>query len=337
MDPVTHLTVGALAAQFTRRWIPDSRALWPFCLIAAVLPDIDNFVGLWGGPHSYLLDHRGVTHSVFGLAAMGVLLALAFRLISCKMRLLVALPAALFILTAHVFLDLITSYGTQLLAPFSDRRFSLDAVFIIDPVFTASLLIFVLLARLARERGFVFAAVGLLWIFAYPLTNMGVHDAVEAAAMRQARVRNPEARADVLPAPFAPVYWKVVVEDGDEYRATTVNVLNPGKEYETVTLPRAAPELMRRLGRQAPLIETFAWFARFPYLVEDVRHNGEKVLHIGDVRFHPVSPVMQAVRSGPPKMFTIRAVLDGNGELLRYSHRGRTYSPGAAALPAPAP
>ena len=41
---------------------------------------------------------------------------------------------------SHLLLDLATSYGTQILSPFSRRRFTLDWIFIIDPYFTALLL-----------------------------------------------------------------------------------------------------------------------------------------------------------------------------------------------------
>ena len=44
------------------------------------------------------------------------------------------------VLLSHLLLDLATSYGTQLLSPFSGRRLSLDWIFIIDPYFTALLL-----------------------------------------------------------------------------------------------------------------------------------------------------------------------------------------------------
>jgi inner membrane protein len=275
-----------------------------------------------------------VTHSLLGLAAFALLLAGTFRIVSRRMRLAVTLPLGLGIAGCHVFLDLVTSYGTQLLAPFSDRRFTLDAVFIIDPFFTGSLLVFVLLARLARERGVLFAAAGLLWLFAYPLTNLGVHDAVQAAAFRQARAADPAATAEVLPAPFAPVYWKVITANRTAYRATTVNVLAPGREYDEVVLPKADPGLMRRLGRQSEIIETFAWFARFPYVVEESDGQARR-LRIGDVRFHPVSPIMRAVMDGPPKKFTLAAVLDRDGELVRCRYRGRTFAPSNASRPRP--
>src|SRR4029450_11156415 len=54
-------------------------------------------------------------------------------------------PAAtwfrLFVLTilSHPLLDLCTTYGTVLLAPFSYRRFAIDAIAIIDPAYSLAL------------------------------------------------------------------------------------------------------------------------------------------------------------------------------------------------------
>ncbi|MGE4558001.1 MAG: metal-dependent hydrolase [Desulfovibrionaceae bacterium] len=330
MDPVTHLASGALAAQFSRRWIPRSRALWPFCLIASVLPDIDHFTGLWSGPQAYLLDHRGVTHSVFGALGLSLLLAGAFRACSRDMRLAITIPLGCFLLGVHIFLDLITSYGTQLLAPLSEHRYSLDAVFIIDPFFTLTLLAFVLFARLAKEAGVVFAAAGLLWLFAYPMTNLGVREAVQRTADYRAKAAAPSAWAESLPAPLSPVFWKVVEDNGTDYSATTANVLAPEERYPVHTLPKADPALLRRLGRQAPLFSTFAWFARFPYMIEEPAQEG-RILRFGDVRFTPVTPLMKALGRGEPQTFRIMAVVDKNGRLIRYTYKGKDFTPTAPA------
>ena len=44
------------------------------------------------------------------------------------------------VLASHLLLDLATSYGTQILFPFSRQRFTLDWLFIIDPYLTGLLL-----------------------------------------------------------------------------------------------------------------------------------------------------------------------------------------------------
>ena len=64
MDPVTHLTSGALQGQLFRKSF-GTRWIFLFCGIAALLPDADNLTGLFN-PEFYLIHHRGITHSLAG-------------------------------------------------------------------------------------------------------------------------------------------------------------------------------------------------------------------------------------------------------------------------------
>src|SRR3954469_23067039 len=100
--------------------------------LACAAPDLD-FVAGFAGPVSYILNHRGVTHSL-------VLLPLWALALSWLLAKIVREPAgwrALYGITAmalaaHIAGDLITSYGTMILAPFSDWRAGIGTTFIID-------------------------------------------------------------------------------------------------------------------------------------------------------------------------------------------------------------
>jgi len=99
---------------------------------AAVFPDIDGALALLS-PTAYLLGHRGLTHSLLLLPVWAALLAWLFssfgRRRECLKPFFVISAAAL---AVHVAGDVITSFGTLLLSPLSDRRFALSSVFIID-------------------------------------------------------------------------------------------------------------------------------------------------------------------------------------------------------------
>src|SRR5918997_4833804 len=73
MENLTHTLVGLAAARAgLERVSPHATAV---CVVAANLPDAD-IVTLAGGQWTYLQHHRGVTHSVVGTLALGVLLPL---------------------------------------------------------------------------------------------------------------------------------------------------------------------------------------------------------------------------------------------------------------------
>jgi len=92
-------------------------------LIGSVLPDID-ILFLLGGWSLYRTYHRGPTHSVLGVMILALLLSWIvgkrYPMIT-KSRLFIA---SLIGMTMHLALDLLTSYRTYLLWPFSDQRFA---------------------------------------------------------------------------------------------------------------------------------------------------------------------------------------------------------------------
>src|SRR3954465_2661916 len=106
--------------------------------LACASPDLD-FVTGFAGPVSYLLNHRGVTHSLILLPlwALGISWLLAKIVREPNGKDGTAGWRALYGITAmaiglHIAGDLITSYGTMIFAPFSSWRPGLGTTFIID-------------------------------------------------------------------------------------------------------------------------------------------------------------------------------------------------------------
>ncbi|MGA8573022.1 MAG: metal-dependent hydrolase [Desulfobaccales bacterium] len=138
MDPVTHLAMGALLSQV----LPSPSPYWSAVagISFTLLPDCDYFLK-YSHRLAFIRHHRAFSHSLtalplFALAAAGVAWALGG-----PRWFLPILFLGLAVLASHLLvLDLATPYGTQLLFPFSRKRFTLDWLFIIDPYLTALLL-----------------------------------------------------------------------------------------------------------------------------------------------------------------------------------------------------
>ena len=79
MDPVTHIASGGLGGRALRDYFPG-RSFTFYVIAAAMIPDIDNFVGI-GNPELYLIHHRGITHSFLGGLVVACLLAGLFLLV----------------------------------------------------------------------------------------------------------------------------------------------------------------------------------------------------------------------------------------------------------------
>jgi inner membrane protein len=141
VENVCHTLVGgALARAGFDRLGPLAT---PTMLVASNLPDVD-VVSMWWGDLGYLEYHRGITHSVLGLAVSAPVLAaamLAWDRFVRRRRNPGAPPARFWALAAvalaglasHTILDFTNSYGVKPWLPFDATWYYGDLVFIVDP------------------------------------------------------------------------------------------------------------------------------------------------------------------------------------------------------------
>jgi membrane-bound metal-dependent hydrolase YbcI (DUF457 family) len=160
MDPLTHGIVGALIGKafFAKdppagapSWLERPRTASRVAILAAtagaVFPDVDIFAGeLAHNRLAIMTWHRNITHSVVMLPVWALLLALLTLLLARRLRWPAPRFGTLFLIYAaalgsHVFLDLITSFGTMVWSPVSYKRVSWDWVFIIDLSLTGAALV----------------------------------------------------------------------------------------------------------------------------------------------------------------------------------------------------
>lgn len=318
MDPLTHAAAGALVGN-AHRGRTRSRALLWLALVAGVFPDIDSFIGL-GNPERFLIHHRGITHSLAGGAVITLGLAFAMRFFSKSTPFRSALSVTGIAVLGHIFLDWITSFGTQLLAPFSNHRFAADGIFIIDPLFTISLWILVWFSGRSPLRRSTVALMGLGLILAYPAANIGAR--LAATAHLEDKLQNEGVRFDrvrLSPEILTPLFWKVVVVEGELYRMAGFSMLNPGRPLEFEDFQKADAALMERLGARASLFRIWSWFAVYPVMERKAAAGGEKVV-FSDLRFYGTVGALSAASAGDQRPFSLSAELDAEGRLLSYEY-----------------
>jgi inner membrane protein len=325
MDPVTHLSSGLMGGLAARKWFPEARYLLPFAVFASWMPDADIFFG-GSDPEFDLLYHRGVSTSFVGALVLALALAGIYKLVSRRTPYLKS--AALFYVLAltHVWLDLITTYGTQLLAPFSNHRFALDGAFIIDPLFTLTALALIGAALIAKRRRHLIAMIGMLWYFAYPLANMaGGALLQELYAEELIRKGVAHDKVHVTPDALSPRYWKVVVTDGPDYLLDTIDLFGDDGPAAPLRVRRADKAYLDELGRQVSMFATYAWFSKWPYYSERTDGDG-RTLVFHDLRFTSTNPVLARFYSGHPLPFTLTARLDPEGRITAWSFEGGVSS-----------
>lgn len=165
MDPLSQAALGAVVAQSTGHRQLGLRVV-AVGAVAGAMPDIDVLFSINGDFIDQLITHRGITHSLFFAPVVGPLLGwLVWKMErppvsdtarpaparQDRQRLYRWMLVVSLAILSHPLLDLLTPYGTQLLQPFSDARFAINAMPIIDPVYTLLLLLGLGFAwRLAR-------------------------------------------------------------------------------------------------------------------------------------------------------------------------------------------
>jgi inner membrane protein len=192
---------------------------------------------------------------------------------------------------AHPLLDICTTYGTQFLAPFSPRRFSLDAVAIVDPAYSLILAagIAVGLWRGVARAGSRRAALAALALStAYLGYGYALNQRVETGVRAQLTAEgiSGAATADVQAYPtLLQLYLRrVVVRLGPEVRVGWISAWRNGHRAHWESF--AAPSDPRiDAARAAPEGRIFEWFAS-GQTVGQVREDASgDVVELDDLRF----------------------------------------------------
>jgi len=183
MDTITHGIAGALIAKaafkgddlFTSGPINKRRVITWSLMLGAIFPDSDVLRDfLSRDPMLMVTWHRSITHSLLCLPIWTLLLAALTRAI-CRWRKWEApsYPALCSIwavgLLSHIFLDLVTTFGTMIWSPFKWSRPAWDILFILDFSFTGILLIPQLLAWTYEHPEHLRRRATIMWLIFTPV------------------------------------------------------------------------------------------------------------------------------------------------------------------------
>ena len=317
MDPVSQAALGAVVTHAAAGRTLGVRAL-AVGAAAGAMPDLDVLWSVSGDAFDQMRMHRGITHSLFFGPVVGPLLGyLAWRFERRRGgtgRLRAWVLALTLALVTHPLLDLTTPYGTQLLLPFSDARFAIWAMSIIDPVYTVVLLAGIVVAwRRPHWRAASVTALGVSTM--YLGYAWYLNEAAEGAARTQLRAEG-VAHAEVAAFPtFLQVHYRRVVARTDtEVLTGFVSMWRPCPIAWSAA-PRLADASVAawRDSREGRIFEWFAmgWVHHVPT---------DQGLVSADLRYgFSTDPGLSA--------FSTLAEFDAAGELVRVTDAGRRAPP----------
>lgn len=288
MDPLTQGALGAALPQATRSKANKTHAGIAGALgfAAGMAADADIFIRSASDPLMFLEYHRQFTHSLIFIPAGGMLCALALhRILGRRWQLTFAQTFLFCVLgyTTHPLIDTCTSYGTMLFWPFSDERFSWSIISIVDPLFTAPVLILTVLAGIRRRP--VLARIALAWAGLYLTAGaLQHHTALDMGREIAASRGHTPIRLEVKPSVGNILVWKTIYETPDRFyvdavRAGILPRVFPGVSVPTLDRGRDLPWL-DPASQQARDIERFRWFSD-GFVAKDPEHPNRII----DVRY----------------------------------------------------
>lgn len=317
--------------------------------LAAEAPDLDVFARIKGPAFSFA-HHRGFTHSFLGvpLVAIAVLgfVYLIWRLRGRKTNDPNLPPrwGLLFFYAclagfSHILLDFTNNYGVRPFWPFSEKWYSWDIVFIVEPVMLGFLflglvipLLFSLIdneigARRRESRGRVAATLALIGV----VLMWGVRDYEHRRAVNalQARTYNgaDPMRVSAYPHWVNPFTWDGVVETPAFFALAPVDSLgpevDPQRGLEIHYKPEETPATMA--AKKSYLGRVYLDWAQYPVTETQALVEGGYIVHFYDLRYVRLATALTRSRARPlsagveldRNLHVVGDVYDrGNGEVV---------------------
>lgn len=311
MDTTTHALAGYMIA---KTGIGRDTGKWGTIagVSAAVFPDIDLALGFLGTEFS-LKYHRGLTNSVFLIIPFSLLLAWVFVKTSKMKRFWTFFFIGVIEMLVHTFFDVMGSYGTMILSPFSNIRFSLDWVFIVDFFLVFTFLFPLIAFRFWKGKEQLMARISVLLAGSY--IALCAYNHAWSLSLAQDHVRQRGLLVEdvaSLPQPLSPFRWgHYILTEKQIYRGF-VRLIGADEKDPT----QGGTSLTRFLAQYQPIsrlqykeldrfdnsiwveralrlegVKTFYWFARFPVARDNGVVNGNHRVEFFDLRFGSINGI----------------------------------------------
>jgi len=285
MDPLTQGLLGAgLATSFAKK---EKLKMAAICgAIGGMAPDLDILIKSASDPLFFIEYHRHFTHSLvfipFGGLITATFLYLFFKSRSSFKYIYIYTTLGM---ATHGLLDACTSYGTRLFWPFSDIRVSWNIISIIDPIFTLTILIFLILCLIRQAR--LLVQVGLSLSLCYLAFGFIKHEQVKSFMVKIAENRGHTVERMLLNSTIGNnILWRSVYQSVGKYYVDAVYmpvfsspIIQEGVTVDVINKDTIFPELGKD-SVQREDIRRFSFFSQdYIYIHPDHQYI------IGDLRY----------------------------------------------------
>ncbi|MDX1471865.1 MAG: metal-dependent hydrolase [Flavobacteriaceae bacterium] len=290
MDSLTQIVLGAACGEAILGKKIGNKALL-FGAIGGTIPDLDVFVGelIYDSELQSMAFHRGIMHSlVFALIAgfiLGWITYIGYDTGPRKGTTTRKDWISLFLLAlfTHPLLDSLTPYGTQLFAPFSDYRVSLNTIAVADFFYTLPFLLLLVWLmfynRKSRRRRSILTAAFIIscGYLLFTVGNKLLMDRIFKKSLANSEIEYK--RLNTLPILFTNFLWYGMAETEDHFYLGYYSWFD---DENTIQSWEKVPKNHNLLPAQQEQISVLSWFSDELYVVEKLNENSYKYI---DLRF----------------------------------------------------
>ncbi|MEM1323695.1 MAG: metal-dependent hydrolase [Bacteroidota bacterium] len=228
----------------------------------------------------------------------------------------------------HSLLDACTTYGTQLLEPFSNYRVAFNNISVVDPIYTVPFIIcLIIVSQLpkssSRRRFFNYLGIGLSSLYLLlTFANKWRVDQVFERSLAEQQVNY--SRYMTAPTIFNNALWHGIAEGDTAYYSGLYSIFDSEAKFQILNVMPKRRHLIE--GHEADRdIEILEWFSN-GYYNALVRKDGQ--LQLNDLRFGIIGE--RAVRESD---FVFRFILEeNNGELKASQDREDSFEEGTFGM-----
>jgi len=286
MDTLTQITLGASVGEaLLGKKLGNKAPIWG--AVFGMVPDLDVLVNPFVSEVQALVIHRGITHSLLFSIVAAPLFGWVLHKYYWNNKSEVgwrdwSLLVFLAIIT-HIFIDACTSYGTQVLQPFSNYSLSFNSIFIVDPFYTLPLMVGVLTALFLRHNAPKRRwsnNIGLAVSSLYLMAGFGIKAHVNTVFKQNFAAQDIQPQQYMTtPAPFSIFLWTGYAKQGDTIYAGLYSIFDDEADINFQMVPQNK-KLLMPYQNQLP-VERIKWFSQGYFAAEQTSPN----LVVHDLRF----------------------------------------------------
>ncbi|PRY15667.1 inner membrane protein [Pontibacter ummariensis] len=285
MDSLTQIVLGASVGEAVAgKKLGNKALLWG--AIAGTVPDLDVLLSPWLDTVQELSFHRSVTHSFLFALLVSPLLAWLLRRFYKREQATFRDWTLLFFLgfTTHALLDSCTTWGTQLLWPFTDYGIAFYNIFVVDPLYTVPFLVFVTAAafyprhkpirRYLNYAGLGISSAYLLFSF---IAKASANEVFEKALQEQDISYSSYISK---PTPLNTLFWAITVKSEEGFYHGFYSLLDADEQISYTFEPQQAYLLAPYRGSEK--LERLLEISKGYYAVREAAEGG---VLVNDLRF----------------------------------------------------